>query len=668
MFPAAQCSFENVVPLVSDLLYHNSTGSGDNLQALTRGMCGVGERLHLSVITGQPECMLLRPYPDALDYEVMNPNGVTDHGRACGAWMASGMTVSLTGMQYPEYLSFDDSSERGAAVSHAEDGMHEGSRLSAGNMGKFRAACQRAVLGGSSAVRAAGERAYDYLVSQASIDSVTDEATMLHSAGKLASYYCDGPLVFGWEMTSTGFRASSRRGTPFLVDEMAQALQLVNAPYGLQGSAEAGNTHVNTNAFTTVDATVAQLMTAYRAGTGRPSSDDGQANLGRYESVPELDGLIHLINSGNNGVDQAKGYLKGVAAMCAFSLSAIVTQPGYTAAPNSEAYLRRARQHKPAASALGQLAAPNHHEPLFEVKREHVLNASSITVSQLVGAPAGDASSMCRDFTRLMFPDEIDAIHHELVISPTLYSRMQTVVADARAGVAHVLRNNAQLRAALSDPDAIAADVEITRIRIPGAPRGTWAGSNRAMPSAQFDSADGVFVFASKQANALWRDRQGSLVHDATNPCDGPASYHPLTANAYIFPGYRCSYYLLGLSWRPYADESYDDASLMSRFGYIIAHELAHNNLNSGYITSGVDDLLQDYPCHSTRNEGWADVAGCLGVLQTGYVNRTELCQYVSQSWCARVPIGYGGCQGQSHPMANVRGDALCATLRRLGV
>jgi hypothetical protein len=669
IFPAAQCSFETVVPLVSDLLYHNSTGSSSNLEALTRGMCGVGERLHLSVITGQPECMLLRPYPDALDQEVMKPDASTDHERACGGWLASGMTMSLGGVQYPEYLSFDDSSERGSAVAHAEDAMHAGSRLSAGNLGKFRAACQRAVLGGSSAVRAAGERAYDFLVTQAAIDSIVDENTALHSTGKLASYYCDGPVVFGYEMKSAGYRASSRRGTAFQSNEMAQALQLVNGPYGLQSQAEAGNAHVNEHAFTTPDASVAQLMAAYRGGTGRASSEDGAANMGRYESVPELDGLIHLVNSGANGVNKAKGYLKGVAAMCAFSLSAIVAAPGYTAAPGPEGYLIRARSRRPRSAALGQLAKPSTQRAAmdFEVEREHVLNASSITLSQLVGGDAGGASAMCRDFTRLMFPDEIDAIHHELVISPRLYDRMELIVSQARAGVAHVLRNNAALRAAITDPDSIALDVEATRIRIPGAPRGTWAGTARAIPLANFDSSDGIFIMAAKQASALWNDRQSSLVYTATNPCDGPSAYAPLTANAYIFPGYRCSYYLLGMSFRPFADEAYDGASLMGRFGYIIAHELAHNNLNSAYA-SGILSLLQDYPCVSTRNEGWADVAGCLGVLHTGYLNSTELCEHVSQAWCARTPVGYAGCSGQSHPKANVRGDSLCNTLRRLGV
>ena len=110
-------------------------------------------------------------------------------------------------------------------------------------------------------------------------------------------------------------------------------------------------------------------------------------------------------------------------------------------------------------------------------------NASTITLSQLVGAPAGDPASACLTFTREMFPDEIDQLHFELVISPTLYNRMETIVASMRAGVAAVLRDYAPIRDSLSDPDAIAVDVENVRIRVPGAPRGTWAGASRPLPT-----------------------------------------------------------------------------------------------------------------------------------------------------------------------------------------
>ena len=49
----------------------------------------------------------------------------------------------------------------------------------------------------------------------------------------------------------------------------------------------------------------------------------------------------------------------------------------------------------------------------------------------------------------------------------------------------------------------MASDVSRVRVRIPGAPRGTWAGSTR-QPMASLASTDGVFVMAAKQARAVF--------------------------------------------------------------------------------------------------------------------------------------------------------------------
>ena len=658
-WPAIQCSFTNVVPLVSDLLYHNASDN-DNLAGLTRGMCGVGERMHLSSVTGAPTCMLLRPYPDALDTEVMQPGAASYHKQACGKWITGGLSLQPSMIQTPEYLSFDDTVERGAAVRKAEAAMHAGSRLSSTNLGKFRAACQRAVLGGSSALRAAGQLAYTHLIAAANVDAITDETTALRALGMLTGHYCDAPVLFGWELRTAGYRASSRRGTSFTQNTMASALNLVSASFADQSAAEAGNSHVNQYAFDSPAATTAQLWTVYEGGTLRAAS----AGMTMYTQsyTPELDGFLHLTGA---NIGYAKAYVKGLAAMCAFSMQNSIDYIGYTASGSNDAasrWLVEQRNHRPAAEALGQLRAPPKHEPLFEVESEAVINASTITLSQLVGAPSGDGDAACRDFTRALFPDEIDRVHFDLVVSDELYDRMQATVADMRAGVASVLRNDARIRAALSDPDAIATDVESTHIRIPGAPRGTWAGSSRALPVVEFNSNDGVFVMAAKQARVVWLDRQRELVYDATDPCEGPSSYHPLTANAYIFPSYRCSYYLLGMSFRPYADERYDALSLSARFGYIIAHELAHNNLNTPYTAPGIDTLTTRYTATSTRNEAFADILGSLGVISRGY-NRSDVCMHISQAWCARVPPGYYGTSGHSHPLANRRGDYLCQTL-----
>ena len=84
-----------------------------------------------------------------------------------------------------QYLAFADGAERAAAVRHAEAELYDGARLATTNLGKFRAACQRTVLGGSAAVRAAGELAYAHLVSEAAVDAVADADGALASLGVL---------------------------------------------------------------------------------------------------------------------------------------------------------------------------------------------------------------------------------------------------------------------------------------------------------------------------------------------------------------------------------------------------------------------------------------------------------------------------------------------------
>lgn len=557
MFPAFQCSFSNAVPLISDLLYHGAA-SNASLAGLTRGICGVGERLTLSAVTGQPTCVLLRPYPNAMDKEVMNPSASTEHERACGAWMDKSLVQNV------EYFALDDSTERAEAVRHAEAAQHAGTRLSSTNLGKFRAACQRAVLGGSAALRSAGELAYQHLIAAADINGVTDNETALQSLGKLVGHYCDGPILFGWELKVNGTRTSVRRGRAFEPYAMASAMQLVRAPVALQLSAEVGNKHVNDYGYSSPEASWSQIMMVLRSATERPISDDPLADANYADPYQaEFDGFVDLL--ANGALADAKGYLHGVAGMCAFSLEAIVSSPGYTATDAAWNWRSRIQREEPRAAALGSLQPPPGHSPMFEVDGTDVLNASSITMSQLVGAPSGDADTACLAFTRLMFPDEIERMHFDLVISPTLYDRMESMVAQVRAGTAHVLRNDATIRGALTDPDTVAGYVDVARIRIPGAPRGTWAGSSRSIPVATFDSSDGVFIMAAKQARALYLDRQSSLVYDATHPCEGPSYYTALTANvsahsnqlyqpcylqcvvclqAFIFPSYRCSYYL----------------------------------------------------------------------------------------------------------------------------
>lgn len=650
----SQCSFTTVVPLVSDLLHHNTT-LGLSFDSLTRGLCGAGERLHMSSISGTATCMLLRPYPDALDSELMNPNASSDHQKACGAWIGGGGP--------PDYLAFVDGAERTQAIRHAEAQVYGGARIATTNLGKFYASCQRTTQAGSAAVRSAGELAYAHLVQSAAVDDVDDVASALTALGVLVGHYCDAPVLFGWEASASGYATSARRGAAYTPYALADALDIVREDGVVQALAEAANAWVNANALSSRSATSAELMVVLRGATRRTSAEDASANLKLYGETPHLNGFMHLIErNASVALDPlplARAYLRGVAAMCTFSFESLVATAGYTARGSGTAagsWIRQANSERALGGALGALKAPLGHEPLFEIEDGAEQKASTVTISQLVGGLEGSDHEACLSLTRKLFPDDIDALHFELLISPTLYERMRTVVAAMRAGVAAVLRDYAPIQNSLSDAESVANDVEAVSIRIPGAPRGTWAGTSRPVPRIRLDSADSVFVMAAKQARTVYLDRQGALAYDATQMCEEPAAYESLTQTAYILTHTRCSYYLLGLSFRPWADEGYDDTSLAARFGWVIAHELSHSNLNTPYEPH-VDTLLSRYPHSSTRDEAFADTLASLGVLRSGLVSDREmLCQHVSQSWCARVPDGYYESGGQnSHPRARTR-------------
>ena len=57
--------------------------------------------------------------------------------------------------------------------------------------------------------------AYEHLVTEAALDAAVDEPSVLHSLGVLTGHYCDAPVLFGWELQTTGYRTSIRRGAAF---------------------------------------------------------------------------------------------------------------------------------------------------------------------------------------------------------------------------------------------------------------------------------------------------------------------------------------------------------------------------------------------------------------------------------------------------------------------
>lgn len=648
------CSFVNYVSVSGDVLYGNGNASSTHM-SLTRSVCAPGERLHTNSITGAGECAPWRSWPNALNAEIMDTDATSVHDQMCGAWIEAGPTVAET----VSYWSFYDSVNADHAVLNADKAVYSSVRLSATDLGKFFASCQHTILGGSGAIRASGKEAYAYL--KTGLTGLTTEKRILEAAGWLAGHHCDGPVQIGVTVDEI-FKATSYRGSYFDEGALAEALYAVDEPSLLQELAETGNTLVNNNAWSSPPTTFEQIENVFEGATGR--TDHATVPL-MYTVTPELDGLTWMATQPRYA--EAKGYLHGLAAMCAFALQGSLDMHSAGEWSARSRSLRRMQQTKAPAVALGRLSnGPNAVPLTADPTNETLAQATTVTFSQLRAEPVGDAREDCPALAAFLFPDRLDEEHFSLMITDHLYERIHEVAEVLRDAVVHVVQNNPAISAVLEDPATVATSVQNTLVRIAGAPRGTWAAIQRDFADGNLDSTDGPMLMALKQSKAIFTDRI-NILFDNANLCSGPPVYDALEANAYIYPSGGCTHIMLGVLRKPFADERYNNASLASRVGYIMAHELGHNTINTAWNATNLAVLLHRYTSN-LYSEALADLVSALAIIHAGLATSLEVCEHISQLWCARVPLGYTHSTHAAHPGPNERGDLLCETLSDLGL
>ena len=168
-----------------------------------------------------------------------------------------------------------------------------------------------------------------------------------------------------------------------------------------------------------------------------------------------------------------------------------------------------------------------------------------------------------------------------------------------------------------------------------------------------------------KQGRAVYLDRLARVVR-ATSMCEHPPLFDALERNAYLLlsRSFSCVMLLPGLLVSPFADERYDDASLYSRVGYVLAHEMMH-------VTAHREDWDEAYASYllyryqpQTYLEAIADVGALATLMRLGVVSNASLCGHLSQIWCSRIGWLSAERIATSHPLSNNRGDFGCAFLR----
>ena len=341
-----------------------------------------------------------------------------------------------------------------------------------------------------------------------------------------------------------------------------------------------------------------------------------------------------------------------------------------------EGAVRELGRARPEAAALGRLKTAVDADRFVHANAEHLFNASRTTWSALAAAHKAttitsatrpSARAVCLRAARVAFPDAFDGITYMQLVTPLLSDRLQNATERLRGAAIATLQAPliGNLYATTEKRDAAVEQLRTTRVRIAGAPSGSWAGQETSFVRPSFRSDDGAILMLMKQSRAVFLDRLARVVR-RTSICEHPPLFGSLERNAYLLLSrtFSCVMLLPGLLVSPFADERYNDESLYSRIGYVLAHELLH-------VTAHREDwdepyasyLLYRYP-PQTYTEAIADVGALATIMRLDVVSNSSLCAHLSQIWCARIGLLSSNRVATSHPLSNNRGNHGCAFLR----
>ena len=166
-----------------------------------------------------------------------------------------------------------------------------------------------------------------------------------------------------------------------------------------------------------------------------------------------------------------------------------------------------------------------------------------------------------------------------------------------------------------------------------------------------------------KQAQAVFLDRI-RLALDGSDLCQHPPLYPSTSRNAYMLTATPCTMLLPGILVAPFVSDRYNEESLYGRIGFVVAHEVAHVTSRPSLWDNTTAALLLENYSVSVWQEAAADLTAADALVSTGRITSGEVCQHVSQLWCARTTREYEQTPPNSHPHANIRGNRICKFLR----
>ena len=699
------------------------------LAGVMRGGCAPGERAvtQSTRSTSPPACRALRPWPSALNAEVArigSTSGLLDS--TCGLWLDAAVAANKPA---GSMLSFTDStavaSEVTAHVLRADVAAAGG--VHADPYDQYVDMCVRTVTRPEPA-RLAAIALYTKLkgllhhavhasttvpVNAVNQSVPADRAASLRALAQLAATACPGPIQLDVGLAVSGFVAVLLKGDWRYWESAAHVLAYVHesAQVVHSGSELQKRLHAEVNQqlqrreshgdwqSMPLRATHAELVDFVQQAMRHAIYADAapwtavhlnDTDVISYDADVVLDAFIAL--AAQVGAEGMLPLLYRYAATCAVSLGgAVHVTPSLakhveqlaTAYGSSSTPLLRSMPPRVAAAwdvhvgPTTKAAWLNVHSGKTVLSAVQFANGSTMrTAHPATHGTQADGHAWCTGMARALYADLLDRRVFQHVVganaheSDSLYQRMQPLVAQLRQSMSDELKDTQRGDTIFVNSAHAATRLAAAQFRIVGAPRGSWAGVKQDFTTGWSSSYMSMGDLGLAQAASVLRSRL-QLVSSRANACDHPALWDATASNAYYMAPFGCVVLFPGMMRRPFADVRYDEQSLYSRVGTIIAHEFAHS-FDAFELSAAYKPALSPYALlPHARDEALADVLAALTVLRTGKVTASVWSRHWAQLWCT-VPLAAAEhaviAASASHPPANKRVTLLCAALEYLNV
>ncbi len=528
--------------------------------------------------------------------------------------------------------------------------------------------------------------------------------------GVLVGSACPAPLGLESMLTAQGFQLVVTRGAQLSEETVREAVRVANisrlaadAVLDMQSAwssdedrsqdaqvwLEDGVTLLDAERYAFVGA----ALHAWRAdrGASRPNPVVPIVGADAREGIAALRELFTRRDGESSGSLLWQGYV----ACCAHVLSSHATQEPHstgptrswrparpsTQQPHLAIPIGRSRKQESASASIGSwdvdVPAGRSSDEGGEGSRRLRLLAPRVSTVALALPPQeadNPILARCTASARLFFADEFDALAFSAVVgrSRGLYTRLERLTRSVQQATREVVESNPG--GVFYHPRGAAEAVRACRVRIAGAPRGTWAGRTTDdahdaelrvdTPSSSMGPGELLLLQAAHVISShLW------LAQRRTDPCEHPPLWSPLSTNAYHLHPFRCVVLFPGILRRPFADGAYDEASMTNRIGAVVAHELAHATDYLSNPSRRFSLLAAMYPHASTHVEAMADVVASLAAVRMGGTSRQAARRFAldwAQLWCGRPVAAFVERSTELHPNPNHRATALCAVWGRV--